>query len=89
MRAWVCSVNTVSGDIAVRCCDASDLTVRTMSGDVALGLPERRKVELDYESVAGDLRNEIERSASSGAPERTIAIRCRTVSGDLTLRSCE
>ena len=84
----ICAVNSVSGDVAVRRCDASDISVRTMSGDVVLGLPSRRRVELDFESVAGDMRNDIE-PGSGGEPASTISIRCRSVSGDLTLRSCE
>lgn len=84
----ICSINSVSGDVSVHECDATDISVRTMSGDVMVGLPARRKIELDFESVAGDVRNDLS-SGRGGPPERTIALRCRSVTGDLTLRSCE
>lgn len=84
----ICAINSVSGAVTIYRCDATDTMVRTMSGDVVIGLPPRRLIELDFESIAGDIRNQVE-PGDGGSPERTIVLRCRSVSGDLTLRSCE
>ncbi|VAW07077.1 hypothetical protein MNBD_ACTINO02-1667 [hydrothermal vent metagenome] len=76
---------TASGDLAVDMFDGPTFDMKTMSGDATLGIPRRRRLELDLQLLAGGLRNRLPESDGS-KPEKTIAIRAIGMSGDLTLR---
>ncbi|MGI8823040.1 MAG: DUF4097 family beta strand repeat-containing protein [Acidimicrobiia bacterium] len=78
-------VNTASGDITIRRVDGSDVRVKTMSGDVRLGIPPRRTLEVDLQTLSGDVRNRLPQGDGS-PPEKRVALKVKTLSGDVTLQ---
>lgn len=76
---------TASGDLSVDLFDGPTFDMKTMSGDATLGIPRRRRLELDLQLLAGGLRNRLPESDGS-EPEKTISIRAMGMSGDVTLR---
>jgi DUF4097 and DUF4098 domain-containing protein YvlB len=81
-------MHSASGELKVGHHGGGDVQIRTLSGDVILGIPPRRTIELDMQSMSGDLVNRL--PASDGSPpEATIRISLSSVSGDLTLRSAD
>ena len=80
------SVSTVSGTVDVEACGGGDVTVRTVSGDVRLGLRAGLALWLDVASVSGTLRSELETGAEPpGRGDHVVEVRVRTVSGDVTV----
>lgn len=73
-----------SSNIRIRSFEGSELRVKTMSGDLRLGVPPRRTVELDFSSLSGRLRNKLP-TGDGGPSEKTLLISVAAVSGDLTL----
>jgi DUF4097 and DUF4098 domain-containing protein YvlB len=78
-------LKTASGNIDVRRFLGTDLTGRTLSGDVRIGLPARRDLEVDIQTLSGSLRNRLP-AGDGSEPERSVVLRITTVSGDVTLR---
>jgi DUF4097 and DUF4098 domain-containing protein YvlB len=81
-------IKVASSDIRISSFEGSDISVKTMSGDLHLGIPPRRTVELDFSSLSGRLRNKL--PASDGSPsEKTVQVMVAAVSGDLTLTAAK
>jgi len=79
------SLDSASGDLRVARIDGGSVEIRTLSGDVVLGIPRRRTIELDMQSLSGDLRNRL--PASDGSPPvKTVRIQAASLSGDLTIQ---
>lgn len=76
---------TASGDLAIDRFDGVTFDMKTMSGDVVLGIPHRRRLDIDLQLLAGGLRNRLPKGDGS-KPEKTITIRATGMSGDITLR---
>ena len=77
----------VSGDIELGSVAEGELSVRTVSGDVTVGVAQGSRVHVDVSTVSGDLRSELDLEDS--APEGDgpfLDVRGKTVSGDLRLR---
>lgn len=84
-------VRSASGDLEVRSFDGKSLKFNTQAGDVKILVPPGRTLDVDFDTLAGDIKNELgefESSDSSGeepgegAPAR---LRVKTLSGDITL----
>jgi DUF4097 and DUF4098 domain-containing protein YvlB len=73
-----------SSSVRVGSFEGSEFRLKTMSGDLHLGLPARRTIELDFSSLSGRLRNKLPKSDGSPS-EKLVLISVATVSGDLTL----
>jgi DUF4097 and DUF4098 domain-containing protein YvlB len=84
--AGVVEAKSVSGDLSVGVVAGSSVSARTVSGDVRLGIPSGRTVDLDVQTLSGDVINRINKSNSPGE-RRPLALSVRTVSGDLRLES--
>lgn len=78
----ICKV--ASSDVRVGRFDGSEFRLKTMSGDLHLGLPPRRTIELDFTSLNGRLRNKLPKG-DGGPSEKLVAISVTAVSGDVTL----
>lgn len=78
-------LKAASGDITVGRFDGTELTAKTLSGDLRLGLPPRRLLDVDLQTMSGDVRNRLP-AGDGSPPERTVALRVTTVSGNVTLR---
>jgi DUF4097 and DUF4098 domain-containing protein YvlB len=80
----ICKV--ASSDVRISSFLGTEVRHKAMSGDLHLGIPPRRTIELDFSSISGGLRNRL--SKGDGSPsEKTLAISVTAVSGDLTLKS--
>jgi hypothetical protein len=94
--------NTVSGSIEIEmgATDWRELEFRTVSGDITLWLPEDIDVDVDFESLSGDLDSDFEITQTGRRSRRWIganvegyigargerSLSFNTVSGDVRLR---
>ena len=79
------SLSSASGDLKVGRFNGEDVRIRTLSGDVVVGIPPRRRIELDMQSMSGDLRNRLPEGDGS-PPEANLHIKVSSVSGDVTIQ---
>lgn len=82
-------IGSASGDVRVEHYDGDDITVKTISGDVALGLPAGIRVEPDIRTLSGRTTLPEPRptpQASADVPRRVVRVGLRTVSGDIAVR---
>jgi hypothetical protein len=81
------SANAVSGDIDLLAVAEGGLEVRSVSGDVSVGIRPGSRVHVDVTTVSGDLRSDLDLGdAPDGGDGPLVDVRGRTVSGDLRVR---
>jgi DUF4097 and DUF4098 domain-containing protein YvlB len=78
----ICKV--ASSDVRINRFAGTEMRLKTMSGDLHLGIPPRRTVELEFSSLSGTLRNKLPKGDGSPS-ERNLSISVSAVSGDVTL----
>lgn len=80
--------NTMSGDLQIRAVAGSSAELRSVSGDIDVGVPKGRGVYLDLSSLNGDVRSDLETGASAGDDEAgpDLDLVASTVSGDVRVR---
>jgi DUF4097 and DUF4098 domain-containing protein YvlB len=78
-------VGTTSGDIRLRRCDGDDIGVKTVSGDISLGLPAGIRVVPDISTLSGSTTLPKGPVSSAEVPRRTVRLRARAVSGDVRI----
>lgn len=78
----------VSGAVEVGAVVAGDVEVRSVSGDVTIGIARGSRVHVDLTTVSGDLRSDVELADEAGPDDDgpLVALRGRTVSGDVRVR---
>jgi DUF4097 and DUF4098 domain-containing protein YvlB len=78
------TVTTVSGDVRVEAMREGNASVRSVSGDIMLGVEPGSAVDLDATSASGRLTSEVPLSDSpEGGDGPTVVIRAITASGDV------
>lgn len=79
-------IGSASGGIHIGRFSGSDIAVKSIAGDVVLGLPAGIRVEPDISTLSG--RTELPApAAGSGTEERRVVrVGIRTVSGDIAIR---
>ena len=80
------SVATGSGDIVVHRLNRGKFSVKSGSGNVAVGIPSGVPVWTDISTSSGTLQSDL---ASTGAPEEGqdyVELRLKSASGDITLK---
>ncbi len=83
-----CSVKSVSGDMSAWTQGSCDYDFKSVSGDIKVFVVPGLEIEVDGNSVSGELSSEIAlgSSASESTPSTgTVSIDAKTVSGDFTL----
>jgi DUF4097 and DUF4098 domain-containing protein YvlB len=75
-------VSTQSGRLEVEHYEGGDLECNSTSGDVRIGLPPGRTLDVDLNTVSGDIRSDFSTEDGDGA---TARLRVKTVSGDIVL----
>ena len=79
---------SVSGDVRVESLREGEATVQSVSGDIQLGVAAGTNVDVDANSVSGDLSSDVP-LGSDAAPLQsdgpTLVVRGKTVSGDFKL----
>ena len=76
------SASTQSGDLEVDRYEGGDLECNSTSGDVRIGLPPGRDLEVEVDTVSGDIRSDFSTGDANGSSAR---LRVKTVSGDIAL----
>jgi DUF4097 and DUF4098 domain-containing protein YvlB len=84
---------TASGDITVGTLRSGDLDATCISGDVTVGIPEGRTVDVRLDSLTGRVSTEfpVRHDAEVDAPDDgdVSTIKIRAMSGDINLRPAE
>jgi DUF4097 and DUF4098 domain-containing protein YvlB len=75
---------TVSGDIEIGSLSVGTTNLRSVSGDVDVGVARGVGVYLDLMSTSGDVSSELEDGDGAGAPDVELTI--ASVSGDVRVR---
>jgi DUF4097 and DUF4098 domain-containing protein YvlB len=77
---------TASGDVAVRLFSGSEIDCKTVSGDLRAGIAAGRRVEVDLQTMTGSVHlPEGRRQVSEPEDGESVAVRFRSVSGDIRL----
>jgi len=76
---------TASGDVTVQRFSGRQVNVKSMSGEVELGVPTGTRVDLDATLMSGQLHTP-EPGDTSEPSERQMTIKAKLVSGDLWIR---
>lgn len=77
------STTTTSGSIRVSDCGGSDIVMRSISGDVRLGLPSGIRVDADISTISG--RAQLPQAAAATGERRPVRLKLKTVSGDIRI----
>ncbi len=75
-----------SGDVDLGSVSSGDVTIRSVSGDIKIGVARGTQVWLDLGSTSGDAVSELDPSDGGGEGE-TVELHVNTVSGDIRVRS--
>jgi hypothetical protein len=80
---------SVSGDVRVDSLREGEATLQSVSGDIHLGVAAGTNVDVDANSVSGDLSSDVpladDPAATQDADGPTLVVRGKTVSGDFRL----
>jgi DUF4097 and DUF4098 domain-containing protein YvlB len=74
-----------SGDVRVEVADGPSVQAETANGDVQIGVPDGVPTYLDLKTVTGRIRCELEPGKKPAEGERSLTLRARTVSGDISV----
>ena len=78
-------VETASGDVTIRRCTGSAVTVRTVSGDIRLGLPPGIRVDPEISTMSGKVALPDPAPSSPAEQRRSVRVRLRSISGDIRI----
>ena len=81
------AIGTSSGDVRIGRCDGSDVNVKTVSGDIVLGLPTGIRVDPDIATMSGkvSLPSAASKPSEQTTERRSVRLRLRAVSGDIRI----
>jgi hypothetical protein len=78
--------STASGDIRLGTAHTGTTSLRSVSGDLTVGVAVGTGVWLDLRTVSGDTRSDLHIDPTSPAATASLRLHVRTVSGDITVR---
>jgi hypothetical protein len=80
-------VTTVSGDVRVDAAGGGDVDLKSVSGDVEIGMCSGLRLWIDASSVSGTMTSELELTETPPADDAPLVeLRAKSVSGDLRIR---
>jgi DUF4097 and DUF4098 domain-containing protein YvlB len=75
---------SASGDVSIGRCDGSSIAIRSLSGDVRIGLPSGIRVDPEISTLSGRVVLPKPSGPDGAAGERRpVRLRLKTVSGDI------
>ncbi len=74
-----------SGDVRVESAEGPSVRAETARGDVQIGVPDGVPTYLDLKTVTGQIRCDLEPGEKPADGDRSLMLRARTVSGDITV----
>ncbi len=74
-----------SGDVTVEAAHGPSVVAESARGDVHVGVPAGTRTYLDLKTVTGDIECDLEASEKPAEGQPSLAVRARTVSGDITV----
>jgi len=74
-----------SGDVRVERAEGASVRAETARGNVQVGVPAGTPTFLDLKTVTGRIQCDLEPSKQPGEGERSLVLRARTVSGDISV----
>ena len=77
------AVGSTSGDVRIDRCCGTAIAVRSISGDVSVGLPTGIRVEADISTLSGRAVLPDPSTASVAGDRRSVRLQLKTVSGDI------
>lgn len=77
------TVASTSGNVRVSRCGGSDISVRSISGDVRVGLPTGIRVEAEISTLSGRATLPDAASSAVSGERRPVRLHLKTVSGDI------
>jgi predicted membrane protein len=80
------AVTVMSGDVELACVSGGTVHVRSLAGDVRVGIREGLDVWLDLSSIGGDVRSALETGRTAPGGEPTVELTVVTTSGDIDVR---
>jgi hypothetical protein len=75
--------NTASGDVQIGSVASGRTSVKTVSGDSAVGVAAGASIYLDLSSLTGRISNQLEET--DGGDDVGLQVTCRSVSGDIRI----
>ena len=82
-----CECKTASGDVVVKSFEGRSFQSTALAGDVVVGLPAGRTIDVSLQTLAGDVRNEFEVGGGEDEASGETSLDIKTMSGDIVLRS--
>ena len=80
------TASSASGDVTVRDAARGEVSCKSTSGDVAIGVRKGTLVWLDLTTVSGrTTQNLLPEDAPNGQDERLLRVKAQTVSGNITI----
>ena len=76
-------VGSTSGDVLVGRCGGSEIAVRSISGDIRVGLPSGIRVDAEISTLSGRASLPEPAPAADHRERRPVRLQLRTVSGDI------
>ncbi len=83
-----CTVKTISGDIAIQTFSGCEYNLKSISGDIKVSIAPDLNVEVDGNSISGNLGSEISLEENREAPSNNstvVKITASTISGNFNL----
>lgn len=81
------TANSTAGDLRIEYFGGSELAVKTVAGDLDVGLPAGIRVRPQISTFSGSTRlPEADRSGTSAGERRRVGVAFKSISGDLTIR---
>jgi hypothetical protein len=78
-------IGTASGDVRLEQVAGDALAIKTLSGDIRLGLPAGIRVEPDIATLSGSVTLPTAAPASDAGPRRPVRVRLSSMSGDIRI----
>lgn len=79
------TAKTGSGDVQIGEATEGEVSATTASGDVEVAVTNGTAVWLDLNTVSGDVRSDLDSADGPGETDRTLELRVKTASGDISV----